>query len=453
MDLKNGSPLTETIAAIATPVGQGGVGIIRISGSLCEKIAQAILDTIPLPRQVCYANFKSAQGEIIDQGIALFFKAPHSFTGEDVLELQGHGSPVTLDRLLKTTSALGARLATPGEFSKRAFLNNKIDLAQAEAIADLIAAQSEDAARAAIRSLRGDFSTHVNMLLQQLIELRMYVEAAIDFPEEEIDFLSDGIVRDKIDHLLITINQLEGQAKQGSILREGLHIVITGQPNAGKSSLLNALAGREVAIVTPIPGTTRDIIKENIICDGIPIHILDTAGIRESTDVIEQEGIRRAKEAIKEAQAIFLVVDASTITNESLNTQLAQIDALIKDKIPITVIFNKIDVAPFFSYSDGISLSAKTYQGLDKLKTYLKNLAGVTQNFEGAFLARRRHLEAIAQAKKNIQSAKEELIKRKAGELIAEELRHAQHALGEITGVFTADDLLGKIFSSFCIGK
>ena len=455
----------DTIAAIATPPGIGGVGIIRVSGPDVSKVAQALLSKLPKPRLASFENFANASGEILDQGLALYFKAPHSFTGEDVLELQGHGGSVILDQVLQAVIQAGARLAEPGEFSKRAFLNDKIDLLQAEAIADLIASQSQAAAQAAMRSLTGEFSQRVNTIVQALVELRMYVEAAIDFPEEEIDFLSDGHVLQKLIDIKNFTHALEQQAQQGSILREGITIVIAGQPNAGKSSLLNALAGREAAIVTPIAGTTRDIVREHILCDGIPLHVLDTAGLRDSDDPVEQEGIRRAHQAISQAQGVLLVVDASTANDESIHAQMQSIKELISDGIPIILVLNKMDLLEGspkdnhvleilrYAQDDMVRISALTQQGIDRLKTELKKLAGVQSNLEGCFLARRRHLDAIARAKTFIAKAQEQLIEHKAGELLAEDLRYAQQALSEITGAFTADDLLGKIFGSFCIGK
>ncbi len=450
--MKN-SEIIDTIAAIATPEGQGGVGIIRVSGPKTQRVAQALLGEVPSPRLAHFAKFFNAQGEILDHGIALFFEGPHSFTGEDVLELQGHGGPVILDRMLKAVLQAGARLAEPGEFSKRAFLNDKIDLAQAEAIADLIAAQSEEAAKAAMRSLEGDFSKAIHAIVNDLTQLRMYVEAAIDFPEEEVDFLSDGHILSKLDALIESIKNLQKKSQQGAILREGITLVITGAPNAGKSSLLNALSGEESAIVTHIPGTTRDILKEKILIDGIPIHILDTAGIRESDDPIEQEGIRRAKAAIQKAHAVLLVIDATQASTVKIQEQLAEVKKLVSSHIPVIVVLNKVDLLKKPLLDEGLVISAKTHEGLDALKKRIKTLAGVQQNLEGSFLARRRHLEAIETALEFVCLAKTQLVEFKAGELLAEELRQAQIALSEITGKFTADDLLGKIFSTFCIGK
>jgi len=443
---------TDTIAAIATPEGQGGVGIIRISGPKTPAIALSLLGEVPKPRYAHFSSFFDSKKQALDQGLALYFKAPHSFTGEDVLELQGHGGPVILDMILQAVLQAGARLAEPGEFSKRAFLNDKIDLAQAEAIADLIASQSSEAARAAMRSLGGEFSHAVNAIVETLIRVRLYIEAAIDFPEEEIDFLSDGHILSQLEQLEHRITHLQQQSRQGALLREGLTVVITGQPNAGKSSLLNALSGEDSAIVTEFAGTTRDVLKEKILIDGIPLHILDTAGLRDSTDPIEQEGIRRAKEAVSKAQLVLLILDATTTTDASLQREKDQIASLLPHETPVLIVVNKIDLVSHCPL-DGIKISAKTHQGLEQLKNALKNCAGATHSTEGTFLARRRHLEAIEKALHYVKNARKQLTDYKAGELVAEELRCAQQPLSEITGSFTSDDLLGRIFSSFCIGK
>jgi len=453
--LTNPIDRTDTIAAIATPPGRGGVGIVRVSGPAARRIAAAMLGRVPEPRRAEFRPFRDEAGEILDEGIALFFENPHSFTGEDVLELQGHGGPVVLDRVLQATLRLGARPARPGEFSERAFLNDRIDLAQAEAIADLIEAGSEQAARSALQSLQGVFSDWVHATVDALTELRMFVEAAIDFPEEEIDFLADERIGERIASLLADFERVERSARQGRLLREGMHIVLAGQPNTGKSSLLNALAGRESAIVTAIPGTTRDVLREEIHIDGLPLHIIDTAGLRESEDVVEREGIRRTWQAIEEADCILLLLDD--------RTGFTAADQAILEALPAgpKVIFvrNKIDLSgnPPGRLEDErgetLRLSAKTGAGLDRLRDALKVQVGYQGVGEGVFMARRRHIEALERARRHIESGWQRLQSDRAGELLAEELRLAQQALGEITGEVTADDLLGKIFSSFCIGK
>jgi len=443
---------TDTIAAIATPTGRGGVGIVRVSGPKCLEIADKILKKAPTPRKADYLPFYDADDDIIDHGIALFFNNPHSFTGEDVLELQGHGGPVVMDMLLKRVCGLGARIANAGEFSERAFLNDKLDLAQAEAIADLIEADSAEAARAAVRSMEGKFSSLITDLVEQLIQLRIYVEAALDFPEEEIDFLADAHVANELKSLVKSIETVAKSAKQGSILREGMTVVIAGRPNAGKSSLLNALSGRESAIVTHIEGTTRDVLREHIQIDGMPLHVIDTAGLRETDDPVEQEGVRRAWLEIEKADRILLVVDQQQPNDDNLLENLP-------DNIEVTRIHNKIDisgeVAGIKETGNGIhvALSAKTGDGIDIFKSHLKACMGYEQSTEGKFMARRRHLTAIDTAHTSINAAQQNLQTIQAGELIAEELKTAQNALAEITGEFSSDDLLGRIFSSFCIGK
>jgi len=450
-----------TIAAIATPSGRGGVGIIRLSGSRqhIETIANAILGHLPLPRKASYQPFLDAQQQVLDDGIALYFPAPHSFTGEDVLELQGHGGRIVLDMLMKRCLGLGAHLAKPGEFSERAFHNNKLDLAQAEAIADLIDSSSEQAARSAVRSLQGEFSAKVNELLEALTHLRMYVEAALDFPDEEIDFLADKSVLDKLQTIQQQLKTLAKNAKQGSLLRDGMHLVIAGRPNAGKSSLLNALAGQETAIVTNIAGTTRDVLRESINLDGMPLHIIDTAGLHDSDDPVEKIGIQRAWEEIHKADLIILLMD-STIG-------FAKAEHNILDKmptqIPVLHVFNKIDQAtadpqpPQYDKNNAtensLFISAKYGQGIDALKQTLKQQMGYQPENESTFIARRRHLHALQETQQAVDDAEIQLTHYHAGELMAEELRIAQEALGKITGTFTADDLLGEIFSSFCIGK
>ena len=450
---------TETIAAIATPPGKGGVGIVRISGPKSQDIARAMLAVKTLtPRYAHYGNFleTTATGTAtIDQGIALFFPGPNSFTGEDVLELQGHGGPVILDCVLRTAISLGARMARPGEFSERAFLNNKIDLAQAEAIADLIDSASEQAARQALRSLEGAFSVEINELVEAITMLRIYVEAAIDFPEEEIDFISDGRVANELNSIKLHLESVFSSAKQGSILREGMTVVIAGKPNAGKSSLLNALAGRESAIVTAIAGTTRDVLRENILIDGMPLHVVDTAGLRDSDDPVEQEGIKRAWAEIAQADRVLLVIDSNSALQEELSIP-PEFDTFVKQK-KLSLIYNKCDLtgqAPGIQ-DDTISrvyLSAKQNQGIDVLRAHLKSCVGYDDG-DTPFIARRRHIDALERGREHIFNGEQQLTTYNAGELLAEELRLAQNALAEITGEFSSDDLLGRIFSSFCIGK
>ena len=445
---------TDTIAAIATPPGRGGIGIVRLSGPQTRTIAKDMLGRLPDVRHATYAKFFDAAGQPIDQGLALFFPAPHSFTGEDVLELHGHGGPVVLDMLLDRALALGARLARPGEFSERAFLNGKLDLAQAEAVADLIEAGSESAARSAMRSLEGEFSQRVQALVEGITRLRMYVEGAIDFPEEEIDFLADERLTQELDVLSQVLDQLNAATQQGVLLHDGMTVVLAGPPNAGKSSLLNALARSETAIVSPVPGTTRDVLRERIHLDGMPLHVVDTAGLREARDEIETEGIRRAREQMERADRVLLVLDdtlGGNIPADVLN--------LLPHRLPRTVIRNKIDLTGRAAGIAGppdatvISLSAKTGAGLDVLRRHLKESMGFQPAGEGAFIARRRHLDALRRAHGYIARGRTQLKESRAGELLAEELRLAQRALGEITGEFTPDDLLGRIFSSFCIGK
>jgi tRNA modification GTPase len=443
----------DTIAAIATPSGRGGVGIIRLSGPNAYSIALKLNNNKKLePRKAVFCAFYSSHHELIDQGLMLYFKAPHSFTGEDIVELQAHGSPVVLDMLLKEAVHFGARLARPGEFSERAFLNDKMDLTQAEAIADLIQASSDTSARMALKTLQGDFSKKINHLNNQIIYLRMYVEAAIDFPEEEIDFLNDGKVSSLLKAILLELDTIRSQANQGVILREGLSIVIAGRPNAGKSTLINCLAGRDVAIVTEVAGTTRDVMREHILLDDIPLHIIDTAGLRESDDLVEQEGIKRAWNELKKADCVLLVVDARHPEQE---TELfKEIQNTLQGMVPIITVFNKIDLVQLSPKATvhSVYLSAKSGSGLDGLKQAIKDLVGYQPN-EGQFLARRRHLQALDDAKKVLIAGQLQLAEHQAGELLAEDLRLAHHTLGEITGEFTADDLLGRIFSSFCIGK
>ena len=457
------SNANDTIAAIATPNGRGGVGIVRISGSKALAIAQAlVLDQQPLKaRYAHFRRFYSADQSILDEGLALFFPNPHSFTGEDVVELQGHGGMVLMDMLLKRTLELGARMAQAGEFSQRAFLNDKLDLTQAEAIADLIDASSQAAVKSATRSLQGAFSQRINTLLESLINLRLYVEAAIDFPDEEIDFLSDGIVAARLQAVRDNVQTVLAEAKQGALLREGMRVVIAGKPNAGKSSLLNALAGYEAAIVTDVAGTTRDVLREHIHIDGLPLHIIDTAGLRETGDIVEKEGIRRAYQEIDQADGLLLVYDLSTELSTGYNpVAMAQ---QFFDPLPppekLCFVANKCDLVvqePQVTMIDGyrhITLSARRSLGLQELRTHLKGLVGYQDAEHSPFIARRRHLEALRRTEEALQQAHEQLHGLALGELMAEDLRAAQQALGEITGAFSADDLLGKIFSSFCIGK
>lgn len=454
------NPVRDTIAAVATAQGRGGVGIVRVSGPLAARIADAICGRTPNPRFAHYGPFLDASGQTLDEGIALYFPGPNSFTGEDVFELQGHGGPVVLDILLRRCMELGARQARPGEFSERAFLNDKLDLAQAEAIADLIEASSEQAARNALRSLQGAFSRRVHSLTEQLIELRIYVEAAIDFPEEEIDFLADGHVLRLLDGVRDNLSTVIREAGQGALLRDGMNVVIAGRPNAGKSSLLNALAGREAAIVTDIAGTTRDVLREHIHIDGMPLHVVDTAGLRDTDDHVEKIGVERALKAITEADRVLLMVDATAPEATDPFALWPEFLDQRPDPAKVTLIRNKADLSGepvrLDISEDGhvtLSLSARTGDGLDLLREHLKSCMGYQQTFESTFSARRRHLEALRQAGDFLEHGRNQLTLAGAGELLAEDLRQAQHALGEITGAFSSDDLLGRIFSSFCIGK
>ena len=452
--------MKDTIVAQATPIGRGGVGILRVSGPLASKVAEAVLGKTLTPRMANYLPFKDSNGETLDQGIALFFKAPNSFTGEDVLELQGHGGQVILDILLKRILEVeGVRIARAGEFSEQAFLNDKLDLAQAEAIADLIDATSEQAARSALKSLQGEFSNKINQLVDSVIYLRTYVEAAIDFPDEEIDFLADGKIEGHLNDIIQQLNGVRQEAKQGTILREGMKVVIAGRPNAGKSSLLNALAGREAAIVTDIAGTTRDVLREHIHIDGMPLHIIDTAGLREANDEVERIGIARAWEEIAQADQVLLMIDSTEQKVDDFKAEWAEFLAKLPPNMPVTVIRNKVDLS---GEAEGleqlenftlIRLSAQTKVGVDLLREHLKKSMGYQSSTEGGFLARRRHLQALEEAAEHLARGHVQLTQFFAGELLAEELRMVQNALSEITGQFTSDDLLGNIFSSFCIGK
>ena len=442
----------DTIAAIATASGAGGIGVVRVSGQLSKTIATQILGPCPTPRYAAYLDFKQANGDLIDRGIAIFYQNPHSYTGEDVLELQAHGGTALMQILLARCIALGARQAEPGEFTRRAYLNDKIDLAQAEAVADVINATTIEAAQSAMRSLSGEFSQAINTLLHQLIELRMYVEACLDFPEEEIDFITQGKVAEKISSNQQALATIFSKAKQGAILREGIHVVLIGQPNVGKSSLMNALAGEEIAIVTPIAGTTRDAIKSVIQINGVPLHIIDTAGLRETDDEVEKIGIARTYRASETADIALILVDAAHGIGDAEKLILAR----LPQEIAKIWVHNKIDVSREAAQilekhgETHIFLSAKTGEGLSLLKAQLLAQVGFQQNAEGVFMARARHLEALKKVEQHLQNASAQI---KFAELVAEELRLAQKALGNITGEFTPDDLLGEIFSKFCIGK
>jgi tRNA modification GTPase len=447
--------MTDTIAAIATAAGRGGIGIVRVSGAGCRDIAAALLGKVPAPRVAELHAFRGRDGEPIDAGIALFFPAPHSYTGEDVLELQGHGGPVVLELLLRRALEEGARQAAPGEFTQRAFLNEKIDLAQAEAVADLIDSGSAEAARAALRSLQGEFSGHVHELSERVLELRMWVEAAIDFPEEEVDFLADRALGERLEFIRTRFAELAESARQGALLRDGLTLVIAGRPNAGKSSLLNRLAGYEAAIVTPIPGTTRDVLRERIEIDGLPLHVIDTAGLRETEEIVEAEGVRRAHREIARADRVLFIVDSSDpVALSAIDGDVASLPA----EVPLTIVFNKIDLSGEPArVEEGmptrVYLCASSGGGLDGLRAHLKACIGFHPASGGALSARTRHLEALRRARSHVEEANRLLVQRHAGELVAQELRDAQQDLGEITGEVTSDELLGRIFGSFCIGK
>ncbi|KUI96718.1 tRNA uridine-5-carboxymethylaminomethyl(34) synthesis GTPase MnmE [Vibrio sp. MEBiC08052] len=451
---------TDTIVAQATPTGRGGVGIIRVSGPKAADVAQALTGKILRARYAEYLPFQDEDGTQLDQGIALFFPNPHSFTGEDVLELQGHGGPVVMDMLIRRILTIpGIRTARPGEFSERAFLNDKLDLAQAEAIADLIDASSEQAAKSALQSLQGQFSTRIHTLVESLIHLRIYVEAAIDFPEEEIDFLADGKVAGDLQTIIDNLNMVRREASQGALMREGMKVVIAGRPNAGKSSLLNALSGKESAIVTDIAGTTRDVLREHIHIDGMPLHIIDTAGLREASDEVERIGIERAWDEIKQADRVLFMVDGTTTDATDPKEIWPDFVDRLPESIGMTVIRNKADqtneTMGICHVNDPtlIRLSAKTSEGIEALRSHLKDCMGFTGSQEGSFMARRRHLDALDKAAEHLAIGQQQLEGYMAGEILAEELRITQQHLNEITGEFSSDDLLGRIFSSFCIGK
>ncbi|MEE9332379.1 MAG: tRNA uridine-5-carboxymethylaminomethyl(34) synthesis GTPase MnmE [Methylophilaceae bacterium] len=442
----------DTIAAIATASGAGGIGIVRVSGPLSQLIATQILGQCPSPRHAAYLDFKQDNGDLIDRGIAIYYKAPHSYTGEEVFELQAHGGTALMQILLARCIELGARQALPGEFTRRAYLNDKLDLAQAEAVADVINAATTEAAKSAVRSLSGEFSQTVNQLLHQLVELRMYVEACLDFPEEEIDFITQGRVAEKIERNQKALDEIFSKARQGALLRDGINVVLIGQPNVGKSSLMNALSGEEVAIVTPIAGTTRDAIKSAIQINGVPLHVIDTAGLRETDDEVEKIGIARAYQATQSAHIALLLLDATS----GIGDQEKAILSRLPEEITKIWVHNKIDVSQETAQvleKDNemhIYLSAKTGEGLGLLKDYLLVLVGYQQNSEGVFMARARHLEALSQVKQHLALAQQQM---NSAELVAEELRLSQEALSTITGEFTPDDLLGEIFSKFCVGK
>jgi len=451
---------TDTICAIATPAGRGGISIIRVSGPLAQTCANAISGLLPPPRYAHYGHFYNTHHEIIDTGLTLFFPGPDSFTGEDVVEFQAHGGPFVVDLLLQEILRLGPRIARPGEFSERAFLNDKIDLTQAEAIADLIDSDSTEAARFAVRSMQGEFSRLVNAMIDDIINLRKYVEAAMDFPEEDVDFLSSGDVEQKLSGIIGQLDQVLAQARQGTIMKEGLSVVIAGEPNAGKSSLLNVLAGQSRAIVTEIAGTTRDTLREHINIDGMPLHIIDTAGLHASEDLVEKEGIRRAWNEIRDADLVLLLVDSTKYLNVMETSLCQEISAAIQDPHKIMVVYNKSDISGLTigqtqkqdTIPRSINVSAKAQTGIVELKEAIKQFAGLNLSTEGGFIARRRHLNALTLCRQNLDAALVQLTTQHAGELVAEDLKLAHQALEAITGSYTADDLLGEIFTSFCIG-
>jgi tRNA modification GTPase len=447
---------TDTICAVATPAGTGGLGIVRVSGPGVPEIAAALLGAVPEPRYAMLADFRNRKGEIVDSGIALYFPAPRSFTGEHVLELQGHGGTFVLQQVMQCVLELGARAARPGEFSERAFLNDKLDLVQAEAIADLIDSGSDAAARAAQRSLQGLFSRQVHDLQQELTSLRVFVEAAIDFPDEEIDFLAESDINERVKSAERHVAQLLESARQGRLLRDGIVLAIVGRPNAGKSSLLNALSGQDRAIVTEIPGTTRDVLREQIDIEGIPVHVADTAGIRDTTDRVEAEGVRRARQALETADLVLLIRDvtAGAMPEEALSRE-------VPDGIQSIVVANKVDLLPEgkqkkMAAEDTLGqvwISAKTGQGIQELRNRIRAAVGASDQVEGSFSARQRHIDALKRSARCLAAGRTAMENLNAGELLAEDLRQAQQSLGEITGEMLPDDLLGEIFSSFCIGK
>lgn len=444
-------PAGDTIVAPATPPGRGGIGIVRISGPLVRAIAQAMLGTLPPPRLATLARFHGAAGEAIDTGLALYLAAPRSFTGEDVLELHGHGGPIVMERLTARAVALGARPARPGEFSERAFLNGKLDLAQAEAIADLIAAGSTEGAQAAMRSLSGEFSRAIGELAARVMKLRVLVEAAIDFPDEEVETPGGAEFGERLADIEARFERITQAANQGRVLRDGLRVAIAGRPNAGKSSLLNALAGHEAAIVTPVPGTTRDAVCERIAIDGLPVELVDTAGLRDTVDVVETEGVRRAQGEIGRADLVLYVVDATAGLDAAEKACLPAAPALI-------LVWNKTDLpaalpGPADAGVPVVAISARTGAGLPELRECLKTVAGYRPAGAGCWSARQRHLDALGRARTAFTAASMRLAERSHFELVAEELRLAQVALGEVTGEVTSEGLLAAVFADFCIGK
>jgi tRNA modification GTPase len=456
----------QPIAAIATAPGRGAVGIVRVSGRSVQPVIDAVCARALKPREATYLPLRAADGSAIDHGLAIHFPAPHSYTGEDVLELQAHGGPVVLQlllaRCLEAGASIGLRVAEPGEFTQRAFLNDKMDLAQAEAVADLIDASTEAAARSASRSLSGEFSREIHALLDALVNLRMLVEATLDFPEEEIDFLQKADAQGQLERLRAGLQRVLQRARQGALLREGITVVIAGQPNAGKSSLLNALAGAELAIVTPIPGTTRDVVAHSIQIEGVPLHVVDTAGLRDSEDQVERIGIERAWQQIEGADAVLFLHDLTRAASPDYARADAAIAAALADRlghqVPVLDVWNKADAAPQDAAQHAgameLALSARTGSGLEALRRRLLALAGWQASPEGVFIARERHVQALQRVDEHLSRGTALLAQQaQALDLLAEELRLAQNALGEITGAFSADDLLGVIFSRFCIGK
>jgi tRNA modification GTPase len=444
---------TDTIAAIATPPGRGGVCVLRISGPDAGAVGRAVAGRLPPARTAVLRRFRDEAGRVIDEGLVLFFPAPRSFTGEDVVELHGHGGPVVADLLLRRLLALGARLARPGEFSQRAFVNGRLDLAQAEAVADLVNSGTAAAARAAARSLTGEFSGRIGRLVEDLTGLRVYVEAALDFPDEDIDFLADEALRERVRALGRELDSLRAAAGQGAVLRDGMTVVLAGRPNAGKSSLMNRLTGEDTAIVTHLPGTTRDVLRQEIELDGLPLHVIDTAGLRSDADLVEEEGIRRARREMAMADRVLLVLDAAAADRPEDH------QAGLPAGVPVTILRNKIDLlgeSPTLEEQGGravIALSALTGEGVPLLRRHLQDCVGFRVDAPGALSARRRHLDAIDRARAHVDTGWRQLVDADAGELLAEELRLAQDALGEITGAVSSEALLGKIFASFCIGK